>query len=855
MAATSDLERLQCIALAVRAAAIPEGMPLVKVEPGVPEPTIKPPSDGQTRESVLFVARKPMTQADLTACFTAQATGTMSAKEVFFYELFNFYRLAQPLSFWASTSYDLVVNLPKQTRLTRALLEYIPKEYFVAGNPALRKAQTERNRLAKKIEGLEAEVQTKRSYLDVGDKDPKDIADLVQETRRLQRVMNRLQTQIDAFGGFFRRGPVPQPVQAVIKPFVAANFKAAPVLHPASTYAVALAASAPVLTLHPSLQKVWKVTKNCDKLLAGKDLSRYRFMDQNSAFLRTVKDDALLSLIDNFGLRGIINPQILSPVDIFIVHADAMEKIKTQLKDTIAQHRAPSKGGASAKAAWRARQGLFRRLRGRSGEAPTSYAQIMRQHFEDRTCLGISLKLPETVQSAPVMKIVGAYRFAPSNTLAAADADALALAQDPFTQLLERLEANPAQLDTLIDQVVTIEFKDFDIRRNIRSWTYPVVFNYDALFPTLKQRLGRATLNVRFNLMTWDKAGFNGQWAAAQPDPSFVPPSNWTGGFAMKPANFVFRQYVEYNTTILPALVRHRVEAFNTLIRQILKVERLWGPQQARDPMFNGSGTPNFQDWNNARAFRTIPNFRTIFGEALRAVKRPQIIGLLNDNDSAPLLRFFRLLDGEEFRRLDEDFKALDAKLPAKLKATKPPATPLSREEETQRLAYLALKKERDNSLKRANVRDKALQYYEIYRAMVIERLVGELNPTLSTQWSDYVRNYWTMEVKDRGGKGDSPVPNITAHYVAAQFAYFLFHAGPTAHLTLKRKIFLTVFGLITKSGYKTFQSFTGPDKALHLQNLFEARVEMLEKQDKRATQNTREEVFTYTAAPYVIFS
>jgi hypothetical protein len=49
----------------------------------------------------------------------------------------------------------------------------------------------------------------------------------------------------------------------------------------------------------------------------------------------------------------------------------------------------------------------------------------------------------------------------------------------------------------------------------------------------------------------------------------------------------------------------------------------------------------------------------------------------------------------------------------------------------------------------------------------------------------------------------------LKAHYVHAQCSWFLLRGGPTLNQYLKKRMFLTLFGVITKKGYLIFDGAT----------------------------------------------
>ena len=71
---------------------------------------------------------------------------------------------------------------------------------------------------------------------------------------------------------------------------------------------------------------------------------------------------------------------------------------------------------------------------------------------------------------------------------------------------------------------------------------------------------------------------------------------------------------------------------------------------------------------------------------------------------------------------------------------------------------------------------------------------------------------------------------SIKEHFVAAQLAYFLFLAESKDSLFLKKRIFLSIFGMLTKSGYKIFEKDGGKTEMKeYLRRMFEKNGMQLE--------------------------
>lgn len=81
----------------------------------------------------------------------------------------------------------------------------------------------------------------------------------------------------------------------------------------------------------------------------------------------------------------------------------------------------------------------------------------------------------------------------------------------------------------------------------------------------------------------------------------------------------------------------------------------------------------------------------------------------------------------------------------------------------------------------------------------------------------------------------------LNAHYIACQCAWFLFRGGSSMHKYLKQRMFLSLFGLITKSGYKIFQGNEHTIMEDYLQKSFK--------------KNKKDFVAYFNAAPHIVLS
>lgn len=282
------------------------------------------------------------------------------------------------------------------------------------------------------------------------------------------------------------------------------------------------------ISVDSAVKKVYLVVKKVvDTNFFSQALSQYVFLDQLDPFTVLVKDDCLTRIARAFDMMG--KADLLSPVDIFAVKKN---KVGAIFRDFYTHILEAEDEQILSNMSW-----------GTTGK--NTYRTLSNKYFKTKELVGISLKLPETISGAGVMKIVGTTDVDPH----------LLDFIDPYTKLIAAMLAHPQQTKKLIQDVVEIEFDNFRITPSILSWEYPITFNYkNVLDPTTGAQLHKH--NLRFKLFTWSNAGFNAQWYKGQ-----GAPGNWTGGAGIESLGELFIKYREY-PQILDELVENRREAF-----------------------------------------------------------------------------------------------------------------------------------------------------------------------------------------------------------------------------------------------------------------------------------------------------
>ena len=284
------------------------------------------------------------------------------------------------------------------------------------------------------------------------------------------------------------------------------------------------------VSVEPAVKKVYLVVKKVvDSKFFDQPLKKYKFLDQSDAFTLTVKDACLARIAKAFGMSG--KADLLSPADLYVVRSDKITQILNQYNQHVLN---ATDEELLANMSW-----------GTTGK--NTYRTISNKLFSDRHLVGISLKLPETIGGAGVLKIVGTENVQPH----------LLDFVDPYTKLVSAMLAHPQSTTKLIDEVVDIEFNNFRITPSILSWEYPITFRYKEVLDPRNSNQPLYKNNLRFKLFTWSNAGFNAQWYKGQ-----GAPGNWTGGAGTESLGELFIKYNEYSQ-ILDELIDIRVEAFN----------------------------------------------------------------------------------------------------------------------------------------------------------------------------------------------------------------------------------------------------------------------------------------------------
>jgi hypothetical protein len=379
----------------------------------------------------------------------------------------------------------------------------------------------------------------------------------------------------------------------------------------------------------------------------------------------------------------------------------------------------------------------------------TDYNDILLKFWKSKDLFGISLKLPSAIGGAKNIKIVGILENKLSKSMAAI--------VDPYTKFISLLTDENTNVRKVIED--TIQFGKFELTE--AAWKFPVTFKY--------QQLGLYGSDVKFNLMAWPKAqkdgggsaGFNGAFDKSNIGYS----SQWVGGTGIKAMETFFFQYPEYNK-IANEVASIRKKALNYVITG------------------NANKSPNFSQTINAEV--TIPKPA---GSGKRAVTRKLKTKGKNKDTITPYNKegVYSRMQYLKGRQGNYDY----GKSP-----TKDTQTYKMIVRKLQSLYSSVVREITGQNLFIGSTRqEKLIEFFNQY-----DNTTGESNTFL--KYKKAVINLAKgRSISYRGENlSDSMVNTFYEH---SQLSYFLLRGGKDFEKYLKQRIFLTVFGVITKKSYK----------------------------------------------------
>lgn len=446
------------------------------------------------------------------------------------------------------------------------------------------------------------------------------------------------------------------------------------------------------MTAHTTVQKVYDVALTLyNSKVIGQNWEVYEFLDQTDNFTTTVKDDALNRIKDVFGIGFRLD--MLASFDVFIVHKQKKTQILNEIKTHIIN---------ASDATILSNYSLNRH----------TYRTILNRHFSSRSntrsLVAVSLKLPGTVEQKKYINIIGTQNVKKE----------LSDYIDPYTKFMVlALTATPAQLKSLIQNLIKIEYGQFRTGSNVLTWELPVTFRYKDAAQKVFGRDIEPLSDMNYKIVFLAQ-GYGAGWNGFVQEGHQGPP--WTGGGAASTFENFYEQYSEYSM-VIQKLVQLRAKAFNFVL----------------------TGKENGKI--NTSIFS--PQLRTLYQKALKEITTRKILVNSVTAKYNDIEKFFELYD-----------------------------------------------KETNNALS-------LVKYY----VAVINLVRGKVSPSIKITDKYASFNMFVGQKKERKANLPETEERIKAHYAHAQLAWFTFIGGKSFQTYLKQRMFLTIYGVISKKGYKIF--------------------------------------------------
>jgi hypothetical protein len=314
---------------------------------------------------------------------------------------------------------------------------------------------------------------------------------------------------------------------------------------------------------------------------------------------------------------------------------------------------------------------------------------------------------------------------------------------DPYSKFLAMLSDPQTDVNKLIEETVFIH-KNMDVNR-VAAWKFPVTFRY--------RRLGLYDKDVKFNLMAWPKAqdagggtaGFNGQFFNT---PGYS--NQWVGGTGVRTLeNFLF-QYPEYSK-INNELISIRRKALNyALTGSINKSPNLVQQIDTQITVKKPYGAGKEPVYKKTGKFSRMGYLKGQQGKYYYGEK-----------------------PGGQTKSYQMNIKNIQTLYERAKRDISKPVFVVGSERQEGLTKFI---EEYQNIMGNQNVMND-------YRTAVVNLILKKPISTKTTETDSMIKT----------------------HYENAQISYFLTRGGPNLYRYLKQRIFLTIFGVITKKAYKVF--------------------------------------------------
>ena len=499
-----------------------------------------------------------------------------------------------------------------------------------------------------------------------------------------------------------------------------------------------------------TLRKVYKVVKQFLKTtgMSASKLNAYRFYDQNDPFTMLIKDRTLENIKIAFGFSKTTKIDVLSAVDIFIVSRYAQSHIKNSFNLHFANTETILNN-----ALWKTEK---------------SYSEITRKFMDAGELFPISLKLPNQITAQIRVKKVDFTNNKKETNI------------DPYMKLLSAILAEPGKAAKYIQTVIDIDYKAFDIGR-LLNWVFPVNFNYSHLIdPATGKKM--EDHNLRFNLFAQGYGvGWNGQFSAVTREHAAT---QWVGGIGVEIFEKLMDEYPEYKN-IVKSLVKIRKEAFDEVNEMIVNSD------------FDSETRSNLD------GVITLDNANTIKKElsTMRVIHRP--------DQTKKITEYFRWIDlilnlGPVNSTYAKYMDLVALKISSKARTAKLHAPLVPK--------WIYPKKRKDVQMKDRIYKAKTVK--EISKKELLGKNGEIIREKVIIRPASYTPSY---KVSGKLVIGTTPPPFIEdyadaknkiikAHYVHSQVSLFLFPTMGNTTEYLRERIFLSLFGIVTKKSHKSFK-------------------------------------------------
>lgn len=237
--------------------------------------------------------------------------------------------------------------------------------------------------------------------------------------------------------------------------------------------------------------------KLCVSSLIGNATS-YVVLSQSDPFVSHIKDNPLKQIKSALKFPGAVD--LLNPSDFYIVAKQSIPEILKEIDTHIINADD---------------QTILDNMR----KGQHTYRTIINKYFGQKKLYGVSSKILSTSTIETKFKIVGTTSLG-KTTLIRSE---LSKNIDPYTRLLKHIIDTPSNMSSIIDEVITIDYRAANLRAISDIWVVPVHFNFNQ-FDDIGEKI------ITFQLEFLAEAGYNGKYIKT--DTKINTP--WVGGIQNK---------------------------------------------------------------------------------------------------------------------------------------------------------------------------------------------------------------------------------------------------------------------------------------------------------------------------------